>query len=132
MPNAYNLVTLAGALVQAKGTSFVVFEANNAGGSQNWGRTFPSLGELALDELVGSDGLVAIEFETADEARDAFTTYAREATENYTSIIGGDIKLVTRSPSGNRHTVRNFEIDSKTYPVFEDGQWRDEIAPDRL
>ena len=124
---AHDLTSLAATVAERLGTGFVVFAAVNGGGSQNWGRTFPSLDDAALSTIVDTDGSVAIEYDDADAAAEAFTTFAREATENHTGIIEGEILLVTGDGE-----PRPFNVSSTTYPVLEDGVWHDELAPNRL
>lgn len=127
MPNAHTLKTLAQQVADSTGTAFVVFEAYNAGGSQNWGNTFPSLVGDQIVMVAASEGNAAIQYDDFEAAAAAFSTLAREATENYTAIIGGEIHLVASD-----YRAKFFEIDSKTYPVLENGEWRDELAPNRL
>lgn len=126
--NTHSLLTLATQVAETTGTAFVVFEAANNGGSQNWSNHFPSLVAGQLVMVASMDGHAAMHYTDYESAAAAFSTFAREATENYTAIIEGEIHIVGPLVDD----PRTFDIASTTYPVYENGKWRDEIAPNRL
>lgn len=109
----------------------VLLELHNGGGSQNWGRQFPSLSDDQLDMI---DETAFMQCDSAREARDLFQRLTLDCAENGTGgLIGGTITLVVRDEceSDDVETLA-WDLDSKTRPVFEDGDWRDDLIVDRI
>lgn len=125
--NALQIAQLA--VVAGKGsTAIILLELHNGGGSQNWGHQFPSMTHEQLNML---DETTFISCDGVDEANEAFERLALACAENGTSgLISGKMTLIT--PKGDGTDCFEWDLDSKTRPILEDGVWGEDIIVDRI
>jgi len=112
-------------------SSVIVLELYNGGGSQNWGRQFPSLTSEQLNAL---DETAFMTFENRQKACDMFQELTLACGENGTGgLIGGTITLVVpHAREDDEVETITWELDEKTRPVLEGGVWKDEIIVERI
>ncbi len=131
--NTLNAVQIAElAVLRGNGeSSFVVLDLYNGGGSQNWGRQFPS---MTTEQLNMIDETAFLQCDTRKEACDLFQSLTKDCGDNGTGgIISGTITLVVPDARHDDEVeTLTWELDEKTRPVLDGTTWKDEIIVDRI
>lgn len=89
------------------GLNIVFLRALTDGSSIRMNSAFPSLEEDAIDNML-NDGFAALHFDDEATARAAYDQIVADV-ENESTLISGEINLVTKDGLKDRHTFNDWE-----------------------